>query len=81
MLNIKNNYVLKMEKQFKTYEIVYDYEHDNQRMVNMHVQVAQCLEDALNYFIETIPYVEIYEVKYRGVRVYDGKPTKEDKIA
>ena len=50
-------------------------------MVNMHVQVAQCLEDALNYFIETIPYVEIYEVKYRGLRVYDGKPTKEDKIA
>ena len=70
-----------MEKQFKTYEIVYDYEHANQRMVNMHVQVAQCLEDALNYFIETIPYVEIYEVKYRGLRVYDGKPTKEDKIA
>ncbi len=80
MLNIKNNYVLKMEKKFKAYEIVYDYEHDGQRMVSMHVQIAQCLEDALNHFIETIPYVEIYEVKYRGLRVYQGKP-KEDKIA
>ena len=69
-----------MDKQYKTYEIVYDYEHDGQRMVSMHVQVAQCLEDAFNYFIETIPYVEIYEVKYRGLRVYPGKP-KEDKIA
>ena len=78
MLNIKNNCALKtMEKQFKTYEIVFDYEHDGQRMVNMHVQVAQCLEDALKHFIETIPYVEIYEVKYRGLRVYNGKPTKE----
>ncbi len=69
-----------MEKKFKAYEIVYDYEHDGQRMVSMHVQIAQCLEDALNHFIETIPYVEIYEVKYRGLRVYQGKP-KEDKIA
>ena len=46
-------------------------------MVKVHVQVAQCLEDALRYFVETIPYVEIYEVKYRGLRVYNGKPTKE----
>ena len=66
-----------MEKQFKTYEIVFDYEHDGQRMVNMNVQVAQCLEDALKHFIETIHYVEIYEVKYRGLRVYKVKPTKE----
>ena len=78
MLNIKNNCALKtMEKQFKTYEIVFDYEHDGQRLVNVHVQVAQCLEDARRYFIETIPYVEIYEGKYRGLRVYNGKPTKE----
>ena len=41
-----------MDKQYKTYEIVYDYEHDGQRMVSMHVQVAQCLEDAFNHFMK-----------------------------
>jgi len=82
MLNIKNNCALKtMEKQIKTYEIVFDSEYQGKIQVGMHIQLAECLEDALRTFTETIPYEEIYEVKYRGLRVLDGKPTKEDKIA
>ena len=43
----------------------------------MHIQLAESLEDALKIFIETIPYEEIFEVKYRGLRLLDGKPSKE----
>ena len=77
MLNIKNNYVLKMEQQLKSYEIVFDSEYQGKIQVGMHIQLAESLEDALKIFTKTIPYVEIFEVKYRGLRVLDGKPTKE----
>ena len=78
MLNTRNNYALKtMEKQIKTYEIVFDYEYQGKIQVGMHIQLAECLEDALRTFTETIPYEEIFEVKYRGLRVLNNKPTKE----
>ena len=66
-----------MEKQIKTYEIVFDYEYQGKIQVGMHIQLAESLEDALKIFIETIPYEEIFEVKYRGLRVLNNKPTKE----
>ena len=81
MLNIKNNYVLgTMENQVKTYEIVFDSEYQGKIRVGMHIQLAETLEDALKIFTETMPYEEIFEVKYRGLRVLDGKP-KEKNIA
>ena len=47
----------------------------------MHIQLAESLEAALKIFTETIPYEEIFEIKYRGLRVLDGKPSKEVNIA
>ena len=69
-----------MEKQIKTYEIVFDYEYQGKIQVGMHIQLAECLEDALKTFTETIPYEEIFEIKYQGLRVINPEP-KEDKIA
>tara|TARA_A100001391_G_scaffold193283_1_gene168365 strand:- start:278 stop:490 length:213 start_codon:yes stop_codon:yes gene_type:complete len=66
-----------MEQQLKSYEIVFDSEYQGKIQVGMHIQLAESLEDALKIFIETIPYEEIFEVKYRGLRLLDGKPSKE----
>ena len=42
-----------MEKQIKTYEIVFDSEYQGKIQVGMHIQLAECLEDALRTFTET----------------------------
>ena len=35
----------------------------------MHHQLAHSLEDALKYFVSTVPYEEIFEIKYKGLRL------------
>lgn len=81
MLNIKNNCALKtMEKQIKSYEIVFDYEYEGRIVVGMHHQLAHCLEDALRYFTQTVPYEEIFEIKYQGLRVINREPKEGNSV-
>ena len=44
----------------------------------MHHQLAHSLEDALKYFVSTIPYEEIFEIKYEGLRVINNEPKEKN---
>ena len=66
------------KEEIKSYEIVFDYEYEGRVVVGMHHQLAHCLEDALRYFTATIPYEEIFEIKYKGLRVINPEPKEKN---
>lgn len=66
------------KNEIKSYEIVFDYEYEGRVVVGMHHQLANCLEDALRHFTETIPYEEIFEIKYKGLRVINPEPKEKN---
>ena len=68
MLNTETRRTM-AKNEIKSYEIVFDYEYQGKILVGMHHQLAHSLEDALKYFVATVPYEEIFEIKYKGLRL------------